>query len=364
MTLDSGNGELIDCIETRLQHGFNNPMHAFAAPPPAPLPIANTPSAPHIQGYGTVSAFCPEGTIPRVRVTVAQVERFGSLANYFRKGRHAGLPTLGPTDEHQYATTRQFVQNTGAFARINIWQPYVQLLTEFSISQIWVAGGEREDDSLETVEAGSQVYPQKYGDALAHIVVYFTPDNYGPLSCYNLDCPWGGFTQVNSSVALGGHVPTWAQSVSGGQQLEQWFQLKQSDDLSWWFGYAGQWIGYWAASRFDVDGLRYGANRIDFGGEITNKNIGAHTTTDMGSGGFAGATDVASYRYAAYQRNLGYWTTHDAGSWYDMVPAGGGVTSAACYNTLVGFQNQVPGGPEAGRRYMYFGGPGYNANCE
>ncbi len=63
-----------------------------------------------------------------------------------------------------------------------VWQPYIEGASvywqEFSLSQIWVGRRARADKMLETVEAGWQVYPAKYGDALPRLFALFSTHAY------------------------------------------------------------------------------------------------------------------------------------------------------------------------------------------
>lgn len=189
----------------------------------------------------------------------------------------------------------------------------------------------------ETVEAGWQVYEDFYGDLLAHIFIFYTGDNYGANSCYNLEC--NAFVQVNSSVAPGGVVPAWAQSVYGGFQQEQPFGYQRNAAGDWWWAYAGQWIGYYPRSKFDSTGLLNGASKVSFGGEVAYADdLGRAATTWMGSGNRPYATGEASYTYAAYQRNLTYIQGVSSPLSYHVSGAISAATPA-CYSALTGFQS-------------------------
>ncbi len=364
-SLRTSETETIDCVDARLQHDADHPIEKFEDPPSVAAPGAGSKAAKQLgQGYGTVTGLCPSGTIPRVRVSIGSVERSGSLAAYLSKSGDANVRSRAPWDtdpppsisDHVYAAYHQYVTNSGAASLINFWQPTTHSGTnEFSISQIWVAGGSSTDDSLETVEAGWQKSPSRYGDSLSHIFIFYTGDNYGSNSCYNLDCT--AFVQVNNSVAIGGYVPTSAQSVPGGFQQEQWFGLQQTTSGAWWWSYGGTWIGYWPAAKFDSAGIRWGAQHVSYGGEIVNTfPSGQYTTTQMGSGVAPAATAAASYGYSAYQRNLQYVVGASSPQIYD---ASGfqSVSNSSCYSAINGFQS---GG---GNRYIYFGGVGRSAAC-
>lgn len=46
----------------------------------------------------------------------------------------------------------------GAKATINVWDPMIEVVNEFSISQIWILSGSFDGSDLNSIEAGWQVY--------------------------------------------------------------------------------------------------------------------------------------------------------------------------------------------------------------
>lgn len=173
-------GEDIDCIKTEFQHGYDNPIKSFSNPPPESSvdKLSNIHPAGEYkssQEYGTKTKFCPAGTIPRRRTTLQELTHFRSLDDFFAKipgvfgndsntSTEGSLPlrAQGPTTEHQYAVARQNVTNFGTEAFLNLWNPSTELTNEFSLSQLWDHRGA--GANLETVEAGWQVYSDKYSD--------------------------------------------------------------------------------------------------------------------------------------------------------------------------------------------------------
>ncbi|WP_181790998.1 neprosin family prolyl endopeptidase [Myxococcus llanfairpwllgwyngyllgogerychwyrndrobwllllantysiliogogogochensis] len=309
---------------------------------------------------------CPVGSVPIVRLTLDTLKRFESLEDFRQKvpGHLRGNVSVetdklrslasatpsarsGPTDLHQYAHTAQGVSNWGAEAIFNIWSPYTELSSEFSLSQMWVVRGS--GSNLETVEAGWQKYRDLYGDDRARLFIYFTPDNYGSGGCYNLSC--GAFVQVNNTVSIGGGFNNY--SVTNGAQYEfklMWF--KDGTTGAWWLKFQDIWVGYYPRTRFDAAGLMDRADVIDFGGEIIdNRNGNLHTSTDMGGGAYPGV----GWANAAYTRNLLYVDTTNV--YREPTSLGAWRNDSNCYDII---QYNNPGG---WGRYFYFGGPGYNANC-
>lgn len=184
---------------------------------------------------------------------------------------------------------------------MSLWNPYTERSDEFSLSQKWVVRGSGSD--LETAEAGWQKYKDLYGDWNARLFIYFTPDNYGSGGCYNLTC--GAFVQTNNTVYIGGAFSQYSQ-VGGAQWEIKLLWYKDGTNGHWWLRYGDTWVGYYPRTRFDANGLRDQAAKIDFGGEIIDRQTsGRHTHTDMGSGRWP----YEGYGYAAYQRALKYVDT-------------------------------------------------------
>jgi hypothetical protein len=246
------------------------------------------------------------------------------------------------------------VTNWGASSNINVWAPYTELNSEFSLTQIWVVGGS--GGGLQTLEVGSQKYRDLYGDYDPHLFIYSTRDGYNHTGCYNNTC--GDFVQVSNVIYPGSKLSP--VSTYNGAQYEiqaQWF--KDMDGGAWWLQVQGKWVGYYPRNLYNSAGVVNRAAEIDYGGEIIdNRNLGLHTSTDMGSGQFPGAW----YGKAAYHRLLryNYATTANPNTvWYT---AATGLTpsrsDAACYD--ISYYN---GDPNWGS-YFFFGGPGYNYyNC-
>jgi hypothetical protein len=116
----------------------------------------------------------------------------------------------------------------------------------------------------------------------------------------------------------------------------------------------GGYVGYYPRSMYNAAGLRYHADHIAFGGEITNhENLDLHTSTDMGSGQFSSG----GFGVAAYQSAMRYFYKVDADGVvrFRNIPAlDPKVTDASCYDMSY----------ESGSTTMYFGGPGYDSvNC-
>ncbi len=290
---------------------------------------------------------CPQASVPIRRLTMDILSNFETLEDFFRK--RVPHDVNGPTGLHQWTWVQRDGDNWGAQTVLNVWSPYTNRSSEFSLSQMWVTRGAGADK--ETVEAGWQKYRDLYGDYRPRLFIYFTPDNYGSGGCYNLTC--SAFVQVNNSIFIGGGFTDISSHPHPSTVWE--FKLrwqKDREDGHWWLKYGDTWVGYYPRSLFDSDGLRDHAGVVKFGGEIIDEQVsGDHTRTDMGSGHFPGD----GFGYAAYQRQVRFITTSNV--WGMRPDVTDHRTDADCYD----LETIVSSG--SWERYFYFGGPGNWAHC-
>jgi hypothetical protein len=292
--------------------------------------------------------FCAAGTIPLERVTLATLSHFRTLASFFAKGdpgeefrSGTSKPHPIPPDDatHYYARGVQFVDNLGADAWLNVWSPSVSS-HQMSLSQLWVVGST--GSTKQTVEAGWQDYPDKWGSNDAALFIYYTTAGYSSGSgCYNLDC--SGFVQVANNVYLGSGFDHY--STPGGTQWGFELQYKRDPrNGNWWLFYRGpgSWIpvGYYPHSLFGTGQLATNAQKIAFGGEDT----GQPSAMQMGSGQFASG----GFGSAAYQNTAFYIDTNVVSQWASLSSE---VTDTHCYTTNIGASSGSWG------EYLFFGGP-------
>lgn len=299
------------------------------------------------QTYGATGELCPEKTIPIRHLTMEILKNFKTLDDFLNARPPHNVD--GPTSLHQYAHAYRTIDNWGAQSILNVWSPYTERASEFSLSQIWIVRGS--GSNRETVEAGWQKYRDLYGDYRPRLFIYFTPDNYGSGGCYNLSC--GAFVQVNNSVYISGGFTNISQHPHPSTAWE--FKLrwqKDGNEGHWWLKYGNTWVGYYPRSLFDSNGLRNRGSKVDFGGEIIDEQAGGtHTRTDMGSGHFPGD----GFGYAAYQRQIRYISTSN--TWGTRPSLTATRSDSDCYDISL---HSSSGSWE---RYFYFGGPGYRAHC-
>jgi hypothetical protein len=351
-------GQYVDCVPIDQQPSLRqgpaagsrvaSPPAVAPLPPPASAPVAGSASAlqPHLQAgqrdpFGNEQC-CPPGTIPIRRITLEEMTRFPTLADYFRKAPLVkGHPRLTALDTvpHRYAHAYQFVNNNGGSSWLNLWCP-TPTPHNFSLSQHWYTGGN--GSGLQTVEAGWQVYPDHYNNSPnAVLFIYWTADGYNQTGNYNLDKP--AFVQTNSSWILGGGWGTY--SVRDGDQRE--FRVhwqRDTNNGNWWLFLQGAGdltpVGYYPRALFGSGQMASFATDIDYGGEVTGTTSG-----QMGSGAFA----AEGFKRAAYQRSIFYVPTSGPSSWATLTPD---ATNPNCYT--IDLHNNAAGDWAT---YFFFGGP-------
>ncbi|CAK9181069.1 unnamed protein product, partial [Ilex paraguariensis] len=62
----------------------------------------------------------------------------------------------GNGHEHAIAYTGTTQEVYGAKATINVWDPSIEVVNEFSLSQIWILSGSFDGSDLNSIEAGWQ----------------------------------------------------------------------------------------------------------------------------------------------------------------------------------------------------------------
>ncbi|MBA0765956.1 hypothetical protein Gotri_015052 [Gossypium trilobum] len=349
--LISPDGDIIDCVLLHHQPAFDHPRlkgQKPLDPPERPSGVnPNGMGGEDFQLWSMSGESCPEGTIPIRRTSEEDMLRASSVRRFGRKRPRRRVRRDSTSNGHEHAVG--YVsgdQYYGAKASINVWTPRVSNQYEFSLSQMWVISGSFGDD-LNTIEAGWQVSPELYGDNYPRFFTYWTTDAYQATGCYNLLC--SGFVQTNNRIAIGAAIsPT--SSYNGGQFDISLLIWKDPKHGNWWLEFgSGVLVGYWPSFLFTH--LRDHASMVQFGGEVVNSRAGGfHTSTEMGSGHFAGQ----GFGKASYFRNLQVvdWDNN-------LIPLSNLRVLADhpnCYDIQGGI-NRVWG------NYFYYGGPGRNVKC-
>ncbi|ESQ50910.1 hypothetical protein EUTSA_v10022790mg [Eutrema salsugineum] len=284
---------------------------------------------------------CPDNTVP--------IRRSTSMAKKFGKKHWTDFPY--PAEEgHEYAIGEMVYLRGiyGTQATMNVWDPVVEQGTnEFSLSQIWLVAGHYNESDLNTIEAGWQVFPDRYHDTQPRLFIYWTRDTYQKTGCLNFDCP--GFVQVSNDFAIGGAFSP--ISSYGGNQYDLTMVIwKDTNDGNWGLGIGQSFVGYWPAKLFThlADGP---ARLVQLGGEVVNTHsYGQHTTTQMGSGHFA----EEGFGKASFFRNLGI-----IDYLYYLQPVQDFILqtrNTTCYNALKAYTKEWG-------THFYYGGPGFNVLC-
>ncbi|CAL9189732.1 unnamed protein product [Musa hybrid cultivar] len=366
-TIQSPDGDIIDCVPRHKQPALDHPLlsdHKIqrVAPQRPKFKVERAP-----RNYSASDAarrawqawhhvgHCPRGTVPIRRSSVDDVLRAKSLFHFGKKqmrvplARKVDAPDVvsGNGHEHAIAYTANDQEVYGAKATMNVWDPSVQAENEFSLSQIWILSGSFDGADLNSIEAGWQVSPELYGDSRPRLFTYWTSDAYRATGCYNLLC--AGFIQTNNRIAIGAAISP--VSSPGSSQYDITILVWKDPKLgNWWMSFGeSMLVGYWPAELFTH--LSDRATMVEWGGEVVNmRPNGEHTSTQMGSGRFAGS----GFGKASYFRNL------------EVVDADNSLVSAQAITTLAentkcydirSFSNADWG------TYFYFGGPGNNPHC-
>ncbi|KAL3644502.1 hypothetical protein CASFOL_009682 [Castilleja foliolosa] len=280
MTIQSPDGDTIDCVLTHQQPAFDHPQLIGQKPmdPPNKMPkwvisSSNKTFKKSFQLWTKSGESCPENTIPIRRTTEQDVLRANSVRTFGRKT----VTSDSDSDNHEHAVGLvNSDEYLGAGAIINVWAPYVEELGEFSVSQIWLTAGSPSDQ--DTIEVGWIVNPQLFGDQLPRLFTYWTSNGY-KTGCFNLQC--SGFVHICNNIALGAVISP-VSSYNGRQYDIPISVYKNRDDSNWWLWVNGNFVGYWPSFLFTH--LEDHATMVEFGGEIVNKkSSGTHTSTRMGS---------------------------------------------------------------------------------
>nr|ARA95696.1 neprosin 2 [Nepenthes ampullaria] len=364
-TIQSPDGDIIDCVHISRQPAFDHPFlknHTIQIRPsyhPEGLFDENKIATEQKERINPITQLwhlngkCPEGTIPIRRTKKNDILRASSVKRYGRK-KHRSVPQPKSADPdivnesgHQHAIA--YVEGDkyyGAKATINVWEPQIQQPNEFSLSQIWVLGGSFGED-LNSIEAGWQVSPDLYGDNNTRLFTYWTSDAYQATGCYNLLC--SGFIQINNEIAMGASISP-VSAYRNSQYDISILVWKDPKEGNWWMQFGKDYIlGYWPSLLFSY--LADGASMIEWGGEVVNSEPGGdHTSTQMGSGHFP----EEGFGRASYFRNI---QVVDGSNILKAPRDVGTFTEQSnCYAVQTG--NNGDWG-----FHFYYGGPGRNPNC-
>lgn len=372
MTIESPDGDIIDCVHKRKQPALDHPLlrnHKIQRDPPERPRVKmlkeddKTKKSNVEEGvirgswqmWHRNGTRCPKGTVPIRRSTAHDVLRSKSLFDFGKKqapislARRKDAPDVVSANGHEHAIayTGSSQEVYGARATINVWDPSIQVVNEFSLSQIWVLSGSFDGSDLNSIEAGWQVSPELYGDSRPRLFTYWTSDSYQATGCYNLLC--SGFVQTNSRVAIGAAISP-VSSYTGNQYDISILIWKDPKLGNWWMSFGDNTlVGYWPAELFTH--LANHATMVEWGGEVVNSRAnGEHTSTQMGSGNFA----EDGFGKASYFRNLEIVDSDNSLTAVQSISTLAENTN--CYNIKSSYSNEWG-------THFYYGGPGSNPLC-
>ncbi|XWS58443.1 hypothetical protein CRYUN_Cryun08bG0034100 [Craigia yunnanensis] len=371
MSIESPDGDIIDCVHKRKQPALDHPLlknHKIQRVPsemPKVKMLKEEARDSRSHEAGVKGAWqmwhrngtrCPKGTVPIRRSTMHDVLRAKSLFHFGKKQRgiinptrHADAPDVvsGNGHEHAIAYTGTSQEVYGAKATINVWDPSIQVVNEFSLSQIWILSGSFDGSDLNSIEAGWQVSPELYGDSRPRLFTYWTTDSYQATGCYNLLC--SGFVQTNNRIAIGAAISPVSQYAAN--QYDITILIWKDPKLgNWWMGFGDNTlVGYWPAELFTH--LADHATMVEWGGEVVNSRAnGKHTSTQMGSGHFA----EDGFGKSSYFRNLEVVDADNSLS--SVLDISTLAENTNCYNIKSSYNSEWG-------TYFYYGGPGNNPRC-
>ncbi|KAG4931514.1 hypothetical protein JHK82_048622 [Glycine max] len=383
-TIQSEDGDIIDCIDINKQPAFDHP--ALKGHKIQMAPTYNSAKKDMTIGTKTTrtrknaksgkmmkqrdegssvtvtsqvwqkSGRCPEGTIPVRRIQERDMIKAHSIEDYGRKKpsfshQHVGqlnnnLDSFVQLKNHSKAIALAVgFRYLGAKGDIKVDNPSVEKDDEYSTSQVSLLTGPYND--FECVEAGWAVNPSVYGDRQTRLFVYWTADASKKTGCFDLTCP--GFVQISNEIALGAAI--YPISIPGGlQYIITIYIYKDPYTNNWWVQYGENTnIGYWPPELFET--IRYNAESVEWGGEVYSSTIGhtPHTATQMGNGQFASVFGESS--------TITRMRIHDNSAALKIPEYVAEFTDEFnCYD--VWYLSDYVEDPE-----LYYGGPGQNPKC-
>lgn len=316
----------VDCVQIERQFGLRGtglakrdiprePSDAHLRPEPEPRnPDDITPVPVPARQVGERGYGCPEDTVPVIRYTLDELEKYPTLDVWLNR-----RPKPQSPGDHLYNWRAEVASNIGMTGTLNLWQPANIGSQEFSEMQLWLIGCTMSgthvcSTPLQSIESGWMSWGgwgatgQPFPDNTTRSFLYTTADGY-TTGCWNLEC--SQFVQTNNLLVIGG--PFSNLSTYGGTQyvMPLVWHRDTGADHHWWLEYDGTWIGYYKNndSWFDSPGLENGAADIEVGAEVVIDSSG---TQDMGSGkcpnNYSGGSKFGQVAFVNnIQRNTSLW---------------------------------------------------------
>ncbi|XP_027122048.1 protein neprosin-like [Coffea arabica] len=290
-TIESPDGDLIDCVPSHLQPAFDHPLLKGQKS----LKPTHHGSRKSIQLWTDSGESCPDATVPIRRTTMKDVLRAGSLHKFGRKTFSKQSAKISSDDQLKTVATVTEDCFYGTRVKIHVWKGNETDQYDFRLSQVWIASGNTTSNDLNTVEAGWQVNRKLFGDNSPRLFTYWTADSYGTTGCYSLLC--SGFVQTNNRISLGAAIPP--RFTQNGRELDIDIPMmiaKDAEHGHWWLEIGpGFVVGYWPSFLFSR--LHSHANMVQFGGIMVKaRSMGLNapaqiTTGDISDGGIGKASN-------------------------------------------------------------------------
>ncbi|KAL8499120.1 hypothetical protein ACS0TY_022190 [Phlomoides rotata] len=356
MSIQSEDGDIIDCIDIYKQPAFDHPAlkdHKIQMNPSYDVKTETKTSGDDPPRTVTAqtwrkSGSCPKGTIPVLRIQKNNdYGRKKPMSFHYNRELNDSKRLYLLKQNHSMAILHaEGYAYLGGKGDIKVWNPHVESDDEYSTSRVALKIGSQSD--YEAIESGWAVNPKVYGDRKTRLYIYWTVDGSNQTGCFDLTCP--GFVQTSNEIALGAAIYPISNPTGLPYQIVIYLH-KDLDTSNWWVQYNEQInVGYWPANLFGR--LDHHATTVQWGGEVYSPRVGTtpHTTTAMGSGrfpDFVGQSSGYIKRIRVLENNnilrFPQWTTILAEEYN-------------CYETY--YLSDYVAEPE-----FYYGGPGRNPRC-
>lgn len=340
-------GDIIDWFDPATVPGSD------AEPPPRPSPAELQPP-PGTQVQLTELDVHPElrgpvGTIPVVRPSfeiylrgetkALSVEDF--VRNYQVPGRPGGPNRL-------YAGMATYAANQRAVSDVNEFSGAIEADTFSLLEMAVIRRGSNPSTTHEQVGVAISRDMANFKNSTVRLQVEFLSAGLDVTG--DLIGGWDG-KAAGFVAAVGrpyGPGVALLASTIGGTQYASHLEI-QLFGSGWWISHNGNWLGYYPSERFDL--INFGADEVDWYGEVFDRTPTDWTWTNMGSGLFA----TAGNGKAAYFRRPFYYDTSGISHWPDQA-FNVGPNDLACYT-----RTNLSVGGVGSERYFYVGGPGGDA---
>ncbi|XP_048533924.1 uncharacterized protein LOC125512899 [Triticum urartu] len=357
MTIQSKNGETIDCVDIYKQPSLNNPLlkdikHEIMrdiARVVAEQQDEETHAAAVEQEWHKSTRQCPIGSIPILRENPSIPDRTGLLPTPLHDNDNA---PPGPRPKIAIAIAANGPYS-GAYVLLPVWKPARVRDLESSATFLVMAGTVNPDfnpspgvlppDMTNQIAIGLYAHPG--GDHNPELSIYYTPDG-GRTVCFNLNC--GGFVQTNRAIVLGASLVNGASGVN--DHVPYVLVSIHKDPAGPWHVLVNDTeLGYYPRPIFPWMFPEAAANLV--GGSVFNRWPGGkHTDTVMGNGRRPHGDDKPAVA-------KGYVAVNLAGNPFNDIPDIIVHAAPNCYDVdILGQNNDTVGINVA------FGGSG-GANC-